>query len=187
MALAEREMGVPVLWQVLFQQTRKEVLHLVPFSAEPCVVPVGEDGVQDHQTLHESTQRGGFAIPVVGLPDRLVQGLVPHVKQAASVQRAREDRRGVAAADELGHEVPRVLAMGDAGERPVLSLDKDAGVDQDRHQEARLTPGEAERGESLDALGPDAVTPFAGEPEIHRKSFATRGSKGWPPPRPPPP
>ena len=101
------------------------------------------------------------------------------------MQRAREDRRGVATADQLGHEVPRVLAMGDAGERSVLSFDEDTGVDQDRHQEACLTLGEAERGEGLDLLGPDAVTPFAGEPEIHRKSFATRGSKGWPPPRPP--
>jgi hypothetical protein len=100
------------------------------------------------------------------------------------MQRAGRDRGGIAAADELGEKVVRVLAVSDVGERAVLPFDEDAPVHQHVHQEAGLTLGEAERHDGLDACRSDAVAQFLGGPEIHTKSSATRGSNGRPPLRP---
>jgi hypothetical protein len=101
------------------------------------------------------------------------------------MQRAGRDRDGIAAADELGEKVLRVLAVSDVGERAVLPFDEDARVHQHVNQEAGLALGEAERHDRVNAFRPDAVPQFLWSPEIHIKSSATRGLDGRPPLRPP--
>ena len=64
-------MRVPVLRQVLLEEL-EEVSHLVVLGAEPPVVPVCEDRVQEHEPLHKSTERGGLPVPVVRFANCLV-------------------------------------------------------------------------------------------------------------------
>ena len=88
---------------------------------------------------------------VVRLADGLVERLVLDVIQPAAVERAGRDRRRVAAVDELGEKVVRLLTVREARERAVLPFEEHAGEDQHVHQEPRLTLGEAEPHEGADA------------------------------------
>ena len=93
--------------------------------------------------------------------------------------------RGVAGRDQLREEVVRLLAVREAGERAVLTLEEHAREDQHIRQEARLTLAEPELPDRLDALRRDAVAEAVGNRLDHRKSSARRGST-LRPPRPPP-
>ena len=56
---------------------------LVPFSGEPRDVAFGHDRIQQHQTLHSSSQGRRSPVPILGLSDRGVERFVMNVKEAA--------------------------------------------------------------------------------------------------------
>jgi hypothetical protein len=66
---------------------------------------------------------------------------------------ARRNRCCEPSIDESLDEVGALLAMDDAGERAVLALDEDAGVQQHVEEKARLALSEAERRDRVEALG----------------------------------
>src|SRR5437879_1401504 len=88
-------------------------------------VGVRQDGIQKHEALHRTTQRGPFPVPVIRLADGLVERLVVNVIEPVAMERAGGDRRDVAARDELGERVVRLLTVCDAGKRAVLAFNED--------------------------------------------------------------
>jgi len=114
------------------------------------VTSIGEHGVENHHPLNHAAQRRGPPIAIVRLPNRLVERLVLEVDEPSSVQRAGGDHCHVPAVDELPQKVMRLLAVGDAGERAVLPLQKDPCIDHDMHEEPRLALREAEASDGLD-------------------------------------
>src|SRR5712691_8255712 len=124
---------------------------------------------------------------VIRLTDSLVEGFVLDVVQTPAVQRARSDRRRVAGRDELGEEVMCLLAVYEAGERPVLPFDEHAGEDEYMNQKPRLALGKPEPHEGANPRGTDAVAQARRDRFHHMNSSAKRGSNPRPPLRPLPP
>ena len=158
-------------------------LELVGLGAEPRVRGVGEDRVEHHEALDESSEWGQLAVPVVGVVNRLVERLVVQVVQAAAMERPGCDGPGVAADHEPVEEVVRLLAVGDAGEGAVLPLQKDAAVDEDQGEKPRLARAEPEQLDAVDPLLVGAVTQAVPAGVGHTKSAARSGSRALPPRR----
>src|SRR6185436_18293019 len=99
---------------------------------------------------------------------------------------AAADGNGKLLVDQLAQEVSCLLAMDDAGEGAVLTLEKDARVQHDRHQKPRLPLAEAESLDRSRALvGDHGEVPVIGRLKgVHRNSSAILGC-GVPPPFPP--
>src|SRR5438105_4070822 len=97
------------------------------------------------------------------------------MKQAATVQWADVDDGGKPPVDELSQKIVALLTMGNASERAVLALDKDARVHHHGYQEASLTFGEAVRRDRLHALLVDLidVPALGGRWQRHMNSSAS--------------
>src|SRR5213594_3122125 len=121
---------------------------------------------------------------IIRLTDGFVERPVLDVVQPAAMQRAGGDRRHVACCDELGEEVMCLLAVREAGERPVLPFDKHAGEDEHMDQKPRLALRKPEPHEGANPCGTDAVAEARRDGFHHMKSSATRGSNPRPPLRP---
>src|SRR5437667_135001 len=126
-------------------------------------------------------------MPVVGLADGLVEGLVLDVKEASPMERARRDDCGVPASDKLREKVVGLLAVDDTGKRAVLPLEEHPSVHQDADEKARLTLSKTEGRKSGHPCWASAITQVAQAQRAHRNFSAIRGSNERPPLRPPPP
>src|SRR5260370_24038188 len=92
-------------------------------------------------------------MPVVGLADGLVEGLVLvlDVKQASPVEGAGRDHGGVPAPDKLREKVMGLLTVGDVGKGAALPLEEHTGMHQHADEKPRLT---LTKTEGLDGFDP---------------------------------
>lgn len=81
----EGDVRIPVGRDVAFHHL-VEVAELVALGAEPVVLLVGQDGIQQHEPTNQPTHRRRLPVPVVGLPDRRVERLVLDVIHPSAPQ-----------------------------------------------------------------------------------------------------
>lgn len=112
---------------------RLKVLNLFLLTAEPSNSLVGEHGIEHHQSLDGSCQRGGPAIAVIGLADGGIQRLPLHVIEAGAAVSGRV-WSGELLGHERGEEVVHFLTANNLREDAVLAADTHAGVQDDGHQ-----------------------------------------------------
>ncbi len=181
----ERDVRIPVARDIALHRL-VEVAELVALGAEPVVLGVGQDRIQQHEPTNQPTHRCRLPMSVVGLPNRRVERLVLDVIHPPAPHRARRDRRGVALCDQAFDEVVALLAVGDVRELAVLPFEEHAGEQQDVGQEPGLSLGEAEGLDRLDPCWLEA------HPEgrvgcAHGSMSSARWTLNFPPLRPEPP
>ena len=154
-----------------------EVRPLVLLGAEPGVTGVGEHRVQQHQPLDDAAERRRPAMPVIRLADRGIKRFVMDVEDLPAMQRARDDRGSVAAADQRGQELLRPLTVSDAREGAVLAFQEHAREDEDMDEKLGLTERKSEVRERRDTdgltlfrarAGPSASSQAFGDARIKR-------------------
>jgi hypothetical protein len=151
-AVAERQMRVFPGVQSAFEMT-DEISPLVAGRTKPRAARLVEHGIEEHQTLDHAPRRSGLPESVVRLTHGRPERLVMHVEHPASMELSRRDRGRESSFDKSLDEVGALLAVDDAGERAVLTLHEDAGMEQYVHEKPCLPLGEAERRDRVDALG----------------------------------
>ena len=137
--------------------------------------------------MHEDIQKRAYALwEADGRPE----GLVVDMKHSPSMEFPRGNRRRKSPLDERLDKVGALLSVDDAGEAAVLALDEHAGVQENVQEKARLTLGEAERGDSFHPLGIGQVNrPAVGfrrqDHRINSSAILGCAVRRPPPPRPP--
>src|ERR1700682_200622 len=120
-------------------------------------------------------------MPVVGLADGLVEGLVLDVKQASPMEGARRDGRSVPAPDKLREKIMGLLTVGNVSKGAVLPLEEHAGMHQHADEKPRLALGKTKGRNGVDPFRASAVAEVAQAHGTHRNFSATRGSNDRPP------
>jgi hypothetical protein len=126
-AVAERQMRVLPGVESAFQMTY-EVSPLVAGRTKPGTGWLVEHRIEKHQALDHPPRRSGLPESVVRLTHGRPQRLVMHVEHPTSMELSRRDRGRESSFHKSLDEVGALLAVDDAGERAVLTLDEDAGV-----------------------------------------------------------
>jgi hypothetical protein len=150
--VAERQMRVlPGIEPAL--QVTYEVSPLVARRAKPGTGWFVEHRIEEHHALDHPPRSSGLSKSTVRLADGRPKRLVVDVKHPSAMKLACRNWRCESSFDKSLDEVGALLPVDDAGERAVLTLDEDAGVEQYVHEKPCLPLGEAERRDGVDALG----------------------------------
>jgi hypothetical protein len=157
-------------------------MELVGLGREPCAIPIGQHGIEDHQALHGTREGCRFAVTIVWFANGGVQPFAVDVVEPRGVVPAGLGR-AEAAGDDTLEKVVHLPAIGYAGEGAVVATEAHTRVQHHgdekrglalREPRRRSPPGHVRR-TSRELLGEIRIARRArrdrtGRPPVRRPS-----------------